>query len=357
MHHSPQIFNLQGESGAGTQSLSKVGGPEHQTFETIGLPFNIMSPLQTSTALCGTRAWTSFHQHDPQIDVPSSFCSELPQEIYSPLPCHKSSGDNSAVTAKQYPSASQFSFTNSLHSIVESFLSSSEESFSSSDMYGECPSDSDRYREFLGEDNMSLHERSKENELRAEDAAEEVEPVEISFQHRNLQSPDKQCSRACGVACVPSPINTVSRSSLTRKRRIRWTKDLHETFVMIVNCLGGPEKAKPKSILKMMDSDMLTISHIKSHLQKYRSTICVRKDLQERSGEGNQPEGVFELQLKIHKQIEESLQLQREVQRSLHEQLEIQQNLQLLVKQQRKQLKITSDYQKQGSKLQVCAPK
>lgn len=25
------------------------------------------------------------------------------------------------------------------------------------------------------------------------------------------------------------------------KRRLRWTKELHETFIMIVNRLGGPE--------------------------------------------------------------------------------------------------------------------
>ncbi|XP_054800085.1 protein PHR1-LIKE 1-like [Prosopis cineraria] len=362
MHRYPQIFDTRGESHAGTHSLSNVvGGPEQQSLETIRSSFNIMSPLPTSAdALCGSTAWTSFHhQHEPQIDIPTSFCSdELLEKIDLPLPWHKSSGFDPTATDKQDPSASRFSFANSLHSIVESFLSSSEESFSFSEMYTGFPSDSDKYKEFLG-DKLSFREHSQENELPVHDAAAatDVKPFEISFQ-RSDQS-DQRCSRACGVACFPSSINSIStsRSSLTRKRRIRWTKDLHEPFVMIVDCLGGPEKAKPKSILKMMDSDMLTISHIKSHLQKYRSTICVRKDLREKSGEGNGPEGVSELQLKIYKQIEESLQLQLEVQRSLHEQLEIQRNLQLLIKQQRKRLKIMSDHhQKQGSKPQVSVP-
>nr|KYP70595.1 hypothetical protein KK1_009815 [Cajanus cajan] len=37
--------------------------------------------------------------------------------------------------------------------------------------------------------------------------------------------------------------------------------------MMIVKSLGGPEKAKPKAILEMMKSDLLSISHVKSHLQ------------------------------------------------------------------------------------------
>ncbi|XP_054795096.1 myb family transcription factor PHL5-like, partial [Prosopis cineraria] len=208
---------------------------------------------------------------------------------------------------------------------------------------------------FLG-DKLSFREHSQENELPVHDAAAatDVKPFEISFQR--IRSAVLTSLWGCLFSLFDQLYST-SRSSLTRKRRIRWTKDLHEPFVMIVDCLGGPEKAKPKSILKMMDSDMLTISHIKSHLQKYRSTICVRKDLREKSGEGNGPEGVSELQLKIYKQIEESLQLQLEVQRSLHEQLEIQRNLQLLIKQQRKRLKIMSDHhQKQGSKPQVSVP-
>ncbi|XP_062105703.1 two-component response regulator ARR11-like [Humulus lupulus] len=53
--------------------------------------------------------------------------------------------------------------------------------------------------------------------------------------------------------------------------RLRWTPELHDLFVDAVRILGGKDKATPKRILQTMSVKGLKISHVKSHLQMYRS--------------------------------------------------------------------------------------
>ncbi|KAF8712110.1 hypothetical protein HU200_028951 [Digitaria exilis] len=157
-----------------------------------------------------------------------------------------------------------------------------------------------------------------------------------------------------------------NNNNLAARQRLRWTNELHERFVEAVTQLGGPDRATPKGVLRIMGVPGLTIYHVKSHLQKYR----LAKYIPDASADGNKADNKdagdllaglegssYEhatLCILITKPImnsglpiSEALKLQMEVQKRLHEQLEVQRQLQLRIEAQGKYLqKIIEEQQR-----------
>lgn len=133
--------------------------------------------------------------------------------------------------------------------------------------------------------------------------------------------------------------NTVAtpESREVNKPRLRWTPELHERFIEAVSELSGAEKATPKGVLKMMNVEGLTIYHVKSHLQKYRTAKYLPEADDTTEGKADKKRkaaAACDNDLKSSLQMMEALQMQMEMQRKLHEQLEAQRDLQLRIEAQ-----------------------
>eukprot|EP00963_Diacronema_lutheri_P012661 scaffold1889_cov333-Pavlova_lutheri.AAC.7 len=144
-----------------------------------------------------------------------------------------------------------------------------------------------------------------------------------------------------------------SRFAQRAKQRLRWTPELHDSFVKSVEKLGGPDKATPKGILKLMKVDNMTIYHVKSHLQKFRLSTKIPDKGESSVSKKATPDacepGPSSAGRDKTSKLEEALQKQMEMQRKLQEQFESQKQLQLSIEAHGKYLQALLSRQDQRS--------
>lgn len=138
-------------------------------------------------------------------------------------------------------------------------------------------------------------------------------------------------------------------SADANKPRLKWTRQLHQSFADAVSQLGGPDQATPKSVMRVMGVPGITLYHLKSHLQKYRlaksrdhKAISTHEDIiisaDYRPIANVKPSAEM---INTRPQFDNStdmLLLQLEVQRKLQEQIEVQRHLQMRIEAQGKYL-------------------
>ncbi|KAL9319256.1 hypothetical protein ACSQ67_015773 [Phaseolus vulgaris] len=350
---SSQYFDIIQASNMGTfnQPLAMVSGEGVEQEPHIGQTkssSSIISRFESpASAFYATEICMGFPQYDRLVGNPS-LISQFSKISDVEFPLYQSPRQNLFLASLANQPAPNFELSNPLQAMLLSHLNGDQcvrsPEKSNKIPCGNFPGSSflpiEQLKLFI-DDAASPSIPSKGNQDQTDSCGSYNLPAaQISFSsQQEMLSPPLSAG-----SLLTSSGNSTSNGPVS-KTRIRWTQELHEQFVECVNRLG---EATPKAILRLMESDGLTIFHVKSHLQKYRIAKYMPQSTQGKSEKRINVENVH-LDAKTGLQIREALQLQLDVQRRLHEQLEIQRKLQLRIEEQGKQLKMMFDEQQKTS--------
>ncbi|XP_014495489.1 uncharacterized protein LOC106757352 [Vigna radiata var. radiata] len=350
-NHYCQYFDIRQPWNMGP--LAMVGREATDQFPNIGhvkSSGTIISRFESpASAFYAAENCMGFSEYDCQLGVQSQLCKINDLEF----PLYQSPRENLILDTANQPDSS-YDFSNTLQSIVKSQFNNNQcrvsPEKSNKISCGNFPTTKflpiEQQKLFI--DGVIRGSSFPNNGIQDRTVARGS--FDLPVAHMRFSSQIEKLSPTLSAGSVSTVGNSASNgAAVSSKTRIRWTKDLHEKFVECVNRLGGSEQATPKAILKMMDTDGLTIFHVKSHLQKYRIAKFIPEPSQGKSDKRTHIKNVHHLDVKTGLQIREALKLQLDAQRCLHEQLEVQRKLQLRIEEQGRQLKKMFDQQQKTS--------